>query len=59
VNGYLPRCRGLGWQNSIVWLGIAMNVLGEIVQTPYGHGLVLEEKQDHYMIQPMNWVMAG
>jgi hypothetical protein len=36
-----------------------MAVVGDRVHTPYGQGQILEDKQDHYMIEPLNWAMAG
>lgn len=35
-----------------------MIIIGEIVNTPYGYGTIIEEKEQHYVIEPLNWKLA-
>jgi hypothetical protein len=46
-------------EQRVVWFRGVMAVVGDRVHTPYGQGQILEDKQDHYMIEPLNWAMAG
>ncbi len=38
---------------------IKMTGIGEIVKTPYGKGRILETREIHYLIEPLDWEIAG